>query len=77
MLTRFSYIVYIALLCVYLILDIFFFPETRGLSIEEVSLIFDTSRLRDASVATAELQAYTGKGIEEESSVIKTEDKVA
>jgi len=60
-----------------LILDIFFFPETRGLSIEEVSLIFDTSRLRDASVATAELQAYTGKGIEEESSVIKTEDKVA
>lgn len=49
------YIVYIALLCVYLVLIYFFFPETRRLTIEEVSVVFDTGRLGDASAATARL----------------------
>ena len=54
----YSYIIYIALLCMYLVLVIYFFPETRGLTIEEVSLIFDTGRLGNATAATAELRAH-------------------
>ncbi|KAL1853092.1 hypothetical protein VTK73DRAFT_9108 [Phialemonium thermophilum] len=56
------YIVYIALLCVYLVLVIFFFPETKRLTIEEVSLLFDTGRLGDSSAVTAELNAHEAKG---------------
>jgi hypothetical protein len=48
------YIVYIVLQCVYLALIVLFFPETRRLSIEEVSVIFDTGRKGDAAAATAE-----------------------
>ncbi|KAF2104987.1 general substrate transporter [Rhizodiscina lignyota] len=74
------YIVYIALLCMYLALVVFFFPETRGLTIEEVSLIFDTGRLGNASAATAELQQHAAdmKVIQAEkqgSSVVHVEDK--
>ncbi|GJN80089.1 sugar transporter [Purpureocillium lilacinum] len=53
------YIVYICLLCVYLVLIYFFFPETRKLTIEEVSLIFDTGRLGDSAAVTAELSGGT------------------
>jgi hypothetical protein len=33
-----------------------FFPETRRLTIEEVSVIFDTGRLGNASAVVAEFQ---------------------
>jgi hypothetical protein len=45
------YIVYIVLISMYLVLIYFFFPETRRLTIEEVSVIFDTGRLGNASAA--------------------------
>ncbi|VUC29053.1 unnamed protein product [Clonostachys rosea] len=52
------YIIYVVLLCVYLFIVYFFFPETRRLTIEEVSVIFDTGRLGTTSAATAQLSAY-------------------
>ncbi|KAK5728536.1 hypothetical protein LTR15_001672 [Elasticomyces elasticus] len=51
-----NYIVYLVLICGYLTLIYFFFPETRRLSIEEVSVIFDTGRLGNAGAAAAEFQ---------------------
>ncbi|KAK5168857.1 uncharacterized protein LTR77_006166 [Saxophila tyrrhenica] len=50
------YIVYIVLQCVYLALIYLFFPETRRLSIEEVSVIFDTGRKGNAAAAAATFQ---------------------
>lgn len=55
---RCSYIDYIALLCMYHAFVILFFPETPGLTIEELSLIFDTGRPGNATAATAELQQH-------------------
>lgn len=52
-----SYIVYIATISFYLVLVILFFPETRHLTVEEVSVIFDKGRLASAADATAEFQA--------------------
>ena len=40
----------------YLTLIVLFFPETRRLSIEEVSVIFDTGRLGNANAVVAEFQ---------------------
>ncbi|CAK7212566.1 hypothetical protein SEUCBS140593_001546 [Sporothrix eucalyptigena] len=51
------YIVYIATIAMYLVLVILFFPETRYLTVEEVSVIFDKGRLATAADATAEFQA--------------------
>lgn len=72
-----SYIVYIVLLCGYLALILLFFPETRRLSIEEVSLIFDTGRLGNASAVTAELHAHAQDLNEEEGkkTAIRVEDQ--
>jgi hypothetical protein len=50
------YFIYLALQVVYLGLIVLFFPETRRLTIEEVSLIFDTGRLGNASAVVAEFQ---------------------
>ena len=35
------YAVYIAIDCVYVVVIYFFFPETKKLSIEEISVVFD------------------------------------
>ncbi|KAJ9613881.1 hypothetical protein H2200_002017 [Cladophialophora chaetospira] len=50
------YIVYIVLIVMYLILIILFFPETRRLTIEEVSVIFDTGRLGSAKAAVEQFR---------------------
>lgn len=73
------YIVYIVLLCMYLVLIFLFFPETRRLSIEEVSLIFDTGRLGNASAVTAELQAHAQDVNEDgkKSAAVQVEDRKA
>lgn len=57
MLTVTSYIVYIAVIAGYLVLILFFFPETKGMTIEEVSVLFDTGRKGDAAAAAAKLEA--------------------
>lgn len=79
-LTRNSYIVYIALISMYLVLIWFFFPETRyvilsfstvarqflmyrttrRMTIEEVSVLFDTGRKGDAQAVA--LHFDKGKG---------------
>lgn len=41
-----------------------FFPETRRLTIEEVSVIFDTGRLGNASAVVAEFQENQKDGVE-------------
>ena len=77
LLTSPSYIVYIAVIAMYLVLILFYFPETKGMTIEEVSMLFDTGRKGDAAAAAAKLDA-TGKagkaGVmgEEEDDVEKT-----
>ncbi|KAF4547901.1 Sugar (and other) transporter-like protein 28 [Elsinoe fawcettii] len=50
------YIVYVVLLCIYLVIAFFFFPETRRMTIEEVSVIFDTGRLGNMNAVARELQ---------------------
>lgn len=63
------YIVYVAPLCGYLVLVYLFFPETRRLTIEEVSLVFDMGRLGSGSAATAKLRlAESPAGFSHESS---------
>jgi hypothetical protein len=42
-----------------------FFPETRRLTIEEVSVIFDTGRLGNASAVVAEFQENQKNGGED------------
>jgi hypothetical protein len=42
-----------------------FFPETRRLTIEEVSVIFDTGRLGNASAVVAEFQENQKDGDED------------
>ncbi|KAG7107194.1 Lactose permease like protein [Verticillium longisporum] len=49
------YIVYIALIAMYLVLIIFFFPETRNMTIEAVSILFDTGRKGDALAASRQI----------------------
>ena len=65
----------------YLVLVWLFFPETRGLTIEEVSLIFDTGRLGNAAMATAELEAHTadmkGNGEKSGNVMVQVEDNSA
>jgi len=86
-----SYIVYIVLICIYLIIIIFFFPETRyavvtatplghltyiicrRLTIEEVSVIFDTGRLGNTTAATAEFQQCPVKVAETEGVIVTAE----
>lgn len=84
-LTRCSYIVYVALIAGYLVLILFFFPETRygytdivtvvslsiilntsrNMTIEEVSVLFDTGREGDAQAAALTLShGARGKDIE-------------
>ncbi|KAH8816080.1 general substrate transporter [Xylogone sp. PMI_703] len=55
------YIIYIVLITIYLVLIFFFFPETRGLTIEEVSVVFDTGRLGDTSVAASQFYSHQAK----------------
>ncbi|KAK4936141.1 hypothetical protein LTR10_022937 [Elasticomyces elasticus] len=57
------YIVYIALIAMYLVLILFFFPETRRMTIEEVSVLFDTGRKGNAQAATD--QFVHGKELKE------------
>ncbi|KAM0227102.1 hypothetical protein ACHAPO_011833 [Fusarium lateritium] len=59
MLTPDSYIVYIAVIGIYLVLILFFFPETRNMTIEEVSVLFDTGRKGDAAAATRKFHGKT------------------
>ncbi len=40
------YLVYVVLLLIWVFVIYFFFPETRGLSIEECSLVFDGHQAR-------------------------------
>lgn len=61
------YFVYLALQCVYLFLIVMFFPETRRLTIEEVSVIFDTGRLGNAGAVVAEFQEHQKDGVQERS----------
>ncbi|OQU94098.1 hypothetical protein CLAIMM_00510 isoform 2 [Cladophialophora immunda] len=63
------YIVYIVLIVMYLVLIILFFPETRRLTIEEVSVIFDTGRLGSAKAAVEQFRQD-----EAEVSVVDAED---
>ncbi|VUC28437.1 unnamed protein product [Clonostachys rosea] len=49
------YLMYIALIMFYLVLIIFFFPETRNMTIEAVSVLFDTGRKGDAEEASRKL----------------------
>ena len=68
------YIVYIVLIIMYLVLIWFYFPETRRLTIEEVSIIFDTGRAGKANVAVAALrrqdeESVKGNGVVQEENV--------
>ncbi|CAK7212581.1 hypothetical protein SEUCBS140593_001551 [Sporothrix eucalyptigena] len=57
-----NYIVYIALDVMYFALVFFFFPETKGLTIEEVSVLFDHGRQADTSVVREAFeQRHTGQ----------------
>ncbi|KAI1344255.1 general substrate transporter [Xylariaceae sp. FL0016] len=49
------YIVYIVIIAMYFVLIWFFFPETKGMTIEEISVLFDTGRKGDAEAATRRL----------------------
>ena len=89
-LTRDSYIVYIALIAMYLVLILFFFPETkyvyipsrayhrkadpfcRNMTIEEVSVLFDTGRKGDAQAAARQLD--NGRRTKEEGMVEDIDD---
>ncbi|KAF5640163.1 hexose transporter [Fusarium sp. NRRL 25303] len=55
------YIVYIAVIAMYLVLILFFFPETRNMTIEEVSVLFDTGRKGDAAAATSKFHNNQSK----------------
>ncbi|KAM0495210.1 hypothetical protein D7B24_001378 [Verticillium nonalfalfae] len=66
------YIVYIALIAMYLVLIIFFFPETRNMTIEAVSILFDTGRKGDALAASR--QFVHGKEQPEEGHVDHIDD---
>lgn len=57
-----SYAVYIALDFVWLAILYYFFPETKGLTIEEVSLVCDYSRKGARQHAAHDLQALTRQG---------------
>ncbi|PSK37359.1 High-affinity glucose transporter [Elsinoe australis] len=69
------YIVYVVLLVGYLILVFFFFPETRRMTIEEVSVIFDTGRLGNMNAVARELQ-MEHKSIEHDG-VLDEKDRVS
>lgn len=55
------YAVYICLDCIYVVLIYFFFPETKKLSIEEVSLVFDYGMKDGRAKAAAK---FSTKGID-------------
>jgi hypothetical protein len=55
------YIVYVVLIAMYLVLIWFFFPETRRLTIEEVSFVFDTGRMGTGHAATQHLHQRSHK----------------
>ncbi|KAI1121208.1 general substrate transporter [Nemania abortiva] len=59
------YFVYVVLDAIYLVIIFFFFPETRRLTIEEVSVVFDKGRLGISDATTAEFaqQNQLDKGI--------------
>lgn len=83
-LTGCSYCVYIALLCLYLLLVYLYFPETRfvltytplrisfdqfnprRLTVEEVSVIFDTGRRGDSAAAAAQFMQTKDVGVVEQ-----------
>lgn len=52
------YAVYIAIDIFYVLLIYFYFPETKGLSIEEVSLVFDYGTKEGRNRAAAALDAH-------------------
>lgn len=66
------YFVYLALQCVYLFLIVMFFPETRRLTIEEVSVIFDTGRLGNASAVVAEFQENQKDNVDDGAAIAAT-----
>jgi hypothetical protein len=53
------YAVYIAIDICYFILIYFYFPETKGLSMEEVSLVFDYSTKEGRKMAAQALERAT------------------
>ncbi|KAL2865085.1 putative MFS sugar transporter [Aspergillus lucknowensis] len=70
------YIVYIVLLCIYLTIVWFFFPETSKLTIEEVSVIFDTGRMGSAAAVAAEFSRDMHKGLDREDGDKKVDGEV-
>jgi len=60
------YIIYIVLIIMYLVLIILYFPETKRLTIEEVSVIFDTGRMGSAKAAVEQFRVErTPEGVVE------------
>lgn len=55
------YIVYVVLLVVYGVIVYFFYPETRGYSLEEMALVFDKSDSQDTMDAQSTFSALDEK----------------
>ena len=61
-----SYGVYIAILSILIVIEYMFFPETKGLTVEEIGLIFETGRKGDRLLAANQLRSRLGHHVEDE-----------
>lgn len=56
-----SYLVYIGVIALYLVIAYFLYRDTKGLSIEEVSTLFDSSRPSDTESGELQVESNSLK----------------